>query len=508
MHSSKKLLSVLLLGVLCSSGVSAQSNTNLRTRETQPDLDRVIGELHKAFYPEAVAPGVAVVVVKDSRVILLKGYGYADIQSKRPVTPQTAFYIASSTKSFFALAMALLDQKGQMSLDAPLSSYLPDVKLQPPLSTDTIKLRNLLTHTHGIAGGPVDFRMSFTGQGTQSELLALLAEHPRSKDGNEFAYGNLGYQIASMALASKLKQGWKEVVQSTVLDPLGMKNTTAYASRVKAEELALPYFADPRDYTRVHYAKADANMHAAGGMITTAEDVAKWLQVQLNNGKLAGKQVFPASVVEETHRLQADQDSQAAWVRRYGYGLGWNIGSYEGETLIHHHGGFSSFYAHISFMPKQRLGVAVLGNEVVFGSNFSETVAQYIYDTLLDLPGTKFRWQKRLAEAPQIGQRERERLTAERTRRAGRQRPLPYPLETYAGVYEHPQGGRMEWRVQNGKLAVSMGPLWSEAEVFDAAKNELRVELTPGRGVVIGFEFADGKAVGLTHGNFKFKRAG
>ena len=508
MQSSKKLLSILLLGVLCSSGISAQSNTSLRSSQTSPDLDRFITELHKAFYPEAVAPGVAVVVVKDSQVILLKGYGYSDVEAKRPVTPRTAFYIASSTKPFFALATALMDQKGQLSLDAPLSSYLPNVKLQAPLSTDTIKLRNLLTHTHGIDGGPVDFRMSFTGQGTQSELLALLAEHPRSKTGNEFVYGNIGYQVASMALESKLKQSWKEVVQSTVLDPLGMKNTTAYSSRVKPEGLALPYAAGAAEYLRLHYAKADANMHAAGGLITTAEDIAKWLQVNLNNGKLAGRQVFPASVVAETHRLQANQDSQFGSVRRYGYGLGWNIGSYEGETLIHHHGGFSAFYSHISFMPKHRLGVAVLASEALFGDNFAENVAQYIYDTLLDLPGTKFRWEKRLAAAPQVAQRERERIVAERTRRAGRQRPLPYPLETYAGVYENAQGGRMEWRVQNGKLSVSMGPLWSEAEVYDAAKNELRVELTPGRGIVIGFEVVDGKAAGLTYGNFKFKRAG
>lgn len=508
MHTSKKLVSALLLSVLWTSTVSAQSNTNARGRETPPDLDRVIAELHKAFYPEAVAPGVAVVVVKDSQVILLKGYGYANLESKRPITPQTAFYIASSTKPFFALAVALMDQKGQLSLDAPLSSYLPNLKLQAPLSTDAIKLRNLLTHTHGISDGPVDFRMSFTGQGTQSELMALLAEHQRSKTGNDFAYSNIGYQIASMAVESKLKQNWKDVLQSTVLDPLGMKNTSTYLSRVKTEELALPYFAGAGDYQPLHYAKADANMHAAGGMITTAEDVAKWLQVNLNNGKLGGRQVFPASVVAETHRLQADQDTQFAWVRRYGYGLGWNIGSYEGETLIHHHGGFSAFYAHVSFMPKQRLGVAVLANEILFGSNFTESVAEYIYDTILGLPGMKFRWEKRLADAPQVSKRERERIAAERTRRAGRQRALPYPLETYAGVYENPQAGRMEWRVQNGKLAVSMGPLWSEAEVFDAAKNEMRVELTPGRGVVLGFEFADGKAVGVTYGSYKFKRVG
>lgn len=499
----KRLLAVVVSSTICFTASFAQSNNS---RPTAQDLDRYISQVYKAFYPETVAPGVAVVVVKDSRVMLLKAVGYADIEAKRPVNPQTEFYIASSTKPFFSLTVALLDHKGVIDLDAPLSNYLPQAKLQAPLTMDAVKLRSLLTHTHGIADGPVDFRMGLTGQGTPSELISLLGEHARSKAGTEFAYSNRGYQIASLALESKLGKSWKDVLQTTVLDPLGMKNTSTYLSRIKSDQLAAPYFAGAGDYARLHYAKADANMHAAGGIITTAEDMAKWLQVNIGNGKLDGRQVFPSHVVAETHRLQADQDTQFAWVRRYGYGLGWNIGSYEGETLIHHHGGFSAFYAHVSFMPKHRLGVAVFTNEGLLGDGFAENVAQYVYDTLLNLPGNKYRWEKRLAGAPQVAQRQREGIAAERSRRAGRQKPLPHPLEAYAGVYESPHGGRMEWRVQNGKLTVSMGPLFSEAEVYDAAKNEVRVELMPGRGNVVGFEVSGDRVVGVNFANMKFKR--
>jgi CubicO group peptidase (beta-lactamase class C family) len=499
----KRLLALLISISFCFTVTFAQPG---KTRPTAEDLDQYLAQLYKAFYPDAVAPGIAVAVVKDSRVLLVRGFGYADVEAKRPVTPQTVFYIASSAKPFFALTAALLDHKTQIDLDAPLTKYLPEVKLQSPLSAENITLRNLLTHAHGIAEGPIDFRMGLTGQGTRSELIALLAEHARSKGGSEFEYSNRGYQIASLALESKLNKSWKDLVQGTVLDPLGMKNTNTYLSRVKTDQLATPYHTGSGDYLRLYYAKADANMHAAGGIVTTAEDLAKWLLVNIDNGKLDGRQVFPSAVVAETHRLQVEQDTPFSWVRRYGYGLGWNIGSYEGETLIHHHGGFSAFYSHVSFMPKHRLGVAVLTNELVLGDAMAENVAQYVYDTLLDLPGTKFRWTKRLATTPQYAQRGRDSIAAERARRATRQKPLPFPLEAYAGVYESAQGGRMEWRVQNGKLSVSIGPLFSEAEVYDAAKNELRIEIQPGRGSVVAFEISGNQVVGVNFGNMKFKR--
>ena len=503
-----RLLATTLSGMILLPTVFAQADRRgVRADQRGADLDRFVSTLHRVFYPGEVAPGIVVVVVKDSRVILLKGFGYADLETKRPVTPQTVFYIASSTKPFFALTAALLDHKGVVDLDAPLSRYLPSVKLQAPLSPDAINLRKLLTHTHGVGDGPVHFRMTLTGEGTRSELVDLLALHPPSKSGEEFRYTNLSYQVASLALESHLNQSWKETLQSTVLAPLGMKDTTAYISRVNRDQLATPYMIEgASNYRRLYYGKADANMSAAGGLVTTAEDLARWLEVNMSRGRVAGRQIFPAAVVAETHRWQVDQDAQFAWVRRYGYGLGWNIGSYEGETLVHHHGGFSGFYAHVSFMPRHRLGVAVLTHEVVLGDVLAENVAQYVYDNLLGLPGIKLRWEKRVAFAPQLAQKERERLVAERARRAARQQPLPFPLEAYAGVYESREGGRMEWRVKDNKLEVSIGPLWSEAEVYDAAKNELRVEVTPGSGQVIRFDFSGDRAESLTAATIKFKR--
>jgi len=386
---------------------------------------------------------------------------------------------------------------------------LPSLKLQPPLSADEITLRALLTHTHGIdPSAPVVFRTAFSGEFTPDLLLSLLEKYKPYSAGRAFRYSNLGYNIASLALDSYLKEGWKELVQRKVLKPLKMTSTTSYRSKVDPKRLAMPYQLSDIGYARLAYAKNDANMHAAGGIVTTAEDVAKWLQVNINRGRVGNKQIFPAAVIEETHRKFADQQTTFAEVKRYGYGLGWNLGTYEGEPLVHHHGGFSAFYTHISFMPQHRLGVAVLAHEGTVGGRLAEVVANHVYDTLLAKPTVKEKTDTIIADFSKQLKQRREALVTHRAERAARQKPLPHSLEAYAGIYENPDFGHMEWRVVNGKLETSMGLLRSTAEVYDATKESMRVELTPGQGDVVRFIFDENgsQAARLEYNGQRFER--
>ncbi len=141
-----------------------------------------------------VSPGLSIAVVRGSEILYLKGFGYADRESRRPVTNDTQFYIASTTKSFTALAASLLAERGEIDLDASVNRYLPSVAWHPSLSPASITLRNLLTMTHGIRpGGPVDLRTAYTGEFTHADLLRLLADHPPAEAGRAFRYSNLGY---------------------------------------------------------------------------------------------------------------------------------------------------------------------------------------------------------------------------------------------------------------------------------------------------------------------------
>lgn len=453
-----------------------------------------------------VAPGLAVAVVRGDDVLYLKGFGYADIETGRRVTPETVFYIASSTKSFTGLAAAILHERGELDLDAPLTRYLPDVELHEGLDPHEITLRDLLTHTHGIAGqGPVAFRSAYSGVHTHDQLVELLRYHRPAQNGRAFEYSNIGYNTASLAMDAKLGVGWKDVLRREIFDPLGMTSTTGYMSRVPRDRLAMPHRVEPEGFSRLHYAKDDANMHAAGGLVTTAADLTRWLRANLNGGRVGGEQILSAWAIAESHRPQAEQDNAYMSFRRTGYGLGWNTGSYDGDPFTHHFGGFSGFHAHISFMPEHDVGVAILLNTSV--GRLAEMVSRYIYDSLNGKPDVEARYAEELERARGSAVQAREDIAADRARRASRSQDLPHPLEAYAGAYENELLGRIEFRVVDGKLEARMGRLWSAVEVYDAEKNMLRVELRGG-GEVVPFLFGEREemATGLRYLRQEFGR--
>src|SRR5687768_685055 len=128
----------VILGCAVAQSPSSTSSTS--------GLDSTLAHL----FALDLAPGMSVAVVRDTQVIYAKGFGWADVEARRAVTPQTIFYIASTTKSFTGLAAAMLAEQSRLDLDAPLSRLLPAARLQSPLSADSITLRSLLSHTHGI----------------------------------------------------------------------------------------------------------------------------------------------------------------------------------------------------------------------------------------------------------------------------------------------------------------------------------------------------------------------
>ncbi len=476
-----------------------------KDKDTSSYSDRLDAFIESAWALD-LSPGMALVVVQGDRVVYSKGFGYADLDTKRRVTPETLFYVASTSKSFTAFAVALLDHRGKLDLDAPLSRLLPDVRLQEPLSAASITMRDLLTHTHGIAnGGPVVFRTAFSGEHTHEQLVRLLSAHEPASSGKAFQYGNIGYNVAGLALDATQDVGFKELLQREVFRPLGMTSTSARLSSVDRERLAMPHTMDESGFKRSRYIKGDGNMHAAGGHVTTVSDLAKWLEVHMNGGRLDGRQVFPAEVVSETHRKQADQDRDFTFVHRYGWGLGWDLGTYDGDTVIHRHGGFTGFHSHLSFMPEHRIGVIVLVNDGGLGPMLAHLVPQYVYDLWLDKPDVEERYQEILAETREKVATIRQRVREDRARRASRPQELPHPREAYAGTYENSDFGRMTWRVIEGKLQATIGLLQSAAEVYDGKENQLRVELRGG-GEVVGFHFDGDRADSLMYAGARFQR--
>jgi CubicO group peptidase (beta-lactamase class C family) len=443
----------------------------------------------RAVIDAGLTPGMAVAVAVDGRVAWTAGFGTADLNTGGAVTPDTPFYIASSTKALTATAAILAAHAGELDLDAPLPRYLPTARFPEGIDPRSIRVRDLLTLTHGLSGnGPVVLRTAFTGEFTRDELLDLLRYHPPTGRQGTFEYNNLGYNLLGMVLEEVDGESWKEVVQRRVLDPVGMRSTTAYPSSLSPDHIALPHELGPEGFARLPRTKTDENAHAAGGHFATAGDLARYLAVHLGGGRIEGRMVFPPEPLEASRQLHVPQDREFGPYHRFGWGLGWDLGTYDGDTLVHRFGGFSGYRSHMSYMPEHGIGVVVLVNGDGPASPASDLIATFAYDRLLGKPDAEDRHRASLDALADQAEEARTALVRHLEERAARLAPLPHPLEAYEGVYESPVLGRMEWRVVAGGLELWIGVLRSRAEVFDATENRLRIELG-GSGNVVEFHF-------------------
>lgn len=468
-----------------------------------------------------LTPGMSVAVARGDWVVYDGGFGTADLRTGRPASTATQFYIASTTKSLTALAVVLAADRGQLDLDAPLTRYVPDARLPEGASPEDVTLRRLLTMTHGLDGqGPIVLLTAYTGDYDRARLPELLRLHPATGEAGVFSYNNLGYNLLALALEAVNGESWKDVVRRDVLEPLGMSGTSAYRSRLDPDRIAYPHGTAPaapegeaddadRAFERIRLIKDDGNLHAAGGHFTTAGDLARYVAAHLGGGTLGGDRVLPEGPVLRTHRMHVEQDRDFGPYHRFGWGFGWDLATVDGDTILQRFGGFAGYRSHMSFMPSEDLGVVVLVNGGGPASPASDLMARYVYDRLRGRADLEATYDRRLVELEARAEQARRDLADHRRERAARMAPLPHPLEAYAGTYVNDALGRITWRVVAGGLEAHIGLLGARAEVYDAAEDQLRVELTGG-GTVVDFAFdADGGPAGsLEILGFTFRRAG
>jgi CubicO group peptidase (beta-lactamase class C family) len=459
------LLASVALVAACSSPAPPAPKPAAST-STSPDVQRIHPYVQHVFDDLRLTPGMAVAVVHDSRIVYLHGFGRTRAEDGPPVTPETGFYIASSTKSFVGLAAALLAARGELDLDAPITRYLPTL-------SSSITLRSLLTHQSRLRNPPVVLRTAFTGEYTREVLLDLLST--ASRQGPEgFHYDNIGYVVTGLAIESLGRGTWREVVAREVFEPLGMRGTTTYISRVPAAVLAQPHELAPSGAFTVAPSKTDETMHAAGGIVASASDLARWLQANLDRGRLDGKQVLPERAFAEAHRKAANVDERFFDFHRTGYGLGWYESDYEGDLLLHHFGSFAGFRSHISFMPDKRIGVAVLVNEGSAAFYLPDVVASYVYDRLLGKTDLDAKFAKLEANL-----RDRKRKPDDAVRAAAPARPW----SSYEGAYENRLLGHLEIRSSGSGAVVRMGVTTDALQPL-AAPDTFRTKLGPGDGKI------------------------
>jgi CubicO group peptidase (beta-lactamase class C family) len=452
--------------------------------------------IRRAMDRIGVVPGLAIAVVDGDEAVLIAGYGVADLATGAAVDADTRFYIASSTKSFTALALAAMSARGEVDLAAPLSAW-SSVPGLPADVADRVSLTDLLSHRSGLDNLPLSFRAAFSGDHSPEVMQRLVAATTTLDDApyGTFRYSNAGYNLATTLLEARDGRDWRLVVRDEVLNPLGMVHTTGWMSEARADGavIAAGHLGHPLAGTvRSPLQKTDATMQSAGGLVSTPGDMARWLEVQINDGVLDGRRVFPEGLVASTHQPLAANETTFGPYRRESYGLGWQIGRYGDDVLIHHFGNFSGSRAHVSFMPARRLGVVVMVNEDVLAGGLADVVANYVYDWRAGRPDLEAFYDAAVAGLVDRRDQGRVGIARQQAERAARPFMLSRPLSVYAGIYESPLLGTVRVAERNGAMIVSMGVMEAIAESFTQPES-VRVELAPMQGQVIQFG-GDGEA--------------
>jgi CubicO group peptidase (beta-lactamase class C family) len=450
------------------------------------EIDAAIG---KAVATLPAVPGLAVAVYTREGSYV-RAFGVTDVETREPATADTAFYIASSTKPLTALALAAKAARGEFDLDATLAAYAPDANFPALVYPEKVTFRNLLTHTSGIENNPIAFRVAFSGEHDPALLWSLLASskaNARAPLGT-FAYTNVGYNIATLLTDRKLGVRWQELLAREVFGPAGMTHATTSISQARTAgwSLARGHAWSPESgrSERIYLEKTDQTMHSAGGVIMSAQDARRWLELMIEDGRIGGRQVIPAAVVQSTRVPLADLDENNDGFTRRHYGLGWYIGEYHDDVVLHQFGGFPGARAHVSYLPARHAGVAAFVNDSSICGPIVDLVAKFVYDRLAGRPGARAEFDAAVARLASDGPA---RFIAGRDERAARPWRLSRPRAAYAGDYVSTEMGTMKIRIEGGEIRVDIGILHALGTPYTET-DSIRVEFAPGQGEVVRFE--------------------
>lgn len=299
------------------------------------------------------APGVAVVVVERGRVLLAKGYGFANVETGARVDPGTLFQIGSVTKAFTALAAISASLDGTLPLDTPIGEVVSGI--DPCLRRPTVA--QLLAHTGGIIDEPAEY-------GPQGE--EGLAAYPRTwtseycllPPGRAFSYSNSGYALAGLALQEKERKPFADLVTARVLDPLGMRRTTFRPTDAMTWPLAVGHRRIEGGAIAVaRPLPNDARLWPAGTLYSSASEMGRFLAALTNEGRVEGSAGIPPAVIATLIEKRAERPTVAG---PYGYGV--EIDRFAGETRVGHAGSMTGYGGLFSLLPARGVAVAVLAN--------------------------------------------------------------------------------------------------------------------------------------------------
>ena len=367
---SKRVL--LVLSVLFASLAQAAANAQSFAK---------VDEIFADYALDNHIPGLVYGIVSNGKLIHVRGIGVQDLESRRPVTADTLFRIASMTKAFTALTVLKLRDEGKLQLDAPAETYVPEMRgwKYPTQDSPRIRVRDLLNHTAGfVTDDPWGDRQTPMADAEFTKLLREGVPFTRPP-GTAWEYSNLGYALLGRIITNVSGHPYADTITQTLLKPLGMTSSGFFVEAAPRERRALGYRWEDDEW-RLEPTMAHGAFGAMGGIQTSANDYAKWVAYLLSawpprDGASSGpasratvRELGQGATFPRGFPQRVGHPGQGACALATSYGMGFivSVGCDFGVTMSHG-GGYPGYGSHVLLIPAKGLGVFAFANRTYAG---------------------------------------------------------------------------------------------------------------------------------------------
>ena len=437
-----------LLACLCLTAPAFAAET---TPAELQGLDAYIGK----SMADWKVPGLAIAVVKDDKVVWMRGFGRRNLDEQQPVDPDTLFAIGSNTKAFTAAALGTLVESGKLGWDDRVTSLLPGFQMYDPYVTHEVTLRDLLSHRSGTCGEDgVWFSTDF---GAQDVLTRLRYQKPAYSFRSQFCYSNSLYMAAGEVVTAETGIAWGNYVRSRFFQPLHMddSNTSVHAF-LRGADVAAPHAEVDGKVQPIAWFDG-SSIEPAGAINSSVHDMSQWMRMLLADGMYEGRQILKPEILHEMETPQmliGGKTGEAQFLAAlnpdshfYAYGLGFFLQDYAGDKVVWHSGHIDGMSAGLGMVPSQHLGVVVLSN--MDQSWLPMALVWRVIDAYEGRPEKD--WSTAVLKTV-IADDATDKAATDDQEKAYQPGTAPHPLADYAGVYTNDLYGDIVVSVEHDKL--------------------------------------------------------
>ena len=438
----------LLFFLLLSLAVSAQI--------TPQKIDSLMEKSMKEFN----VAGASIAVIENGKIVLEKGYGVKSLKTKESVNQFTNFQIASNSKAFTTTALSILVDEGKISWDDKVTKYIPEFKMYNDYVTQNFTIEDLLCHRSGLGMGAGDL-MEFpsgTDFGMNDILTNLQYFKPVSAFRTKWDYDNQLYFVAGELIKRVSGMPWEVFIKTRIFQPLQMTNSYPANAYIKDfSNVATPHSINLKEKTTIPlYDFGNKLNGAAGGIFSNADDMAKWILLQLNGGKYgekSDKTLFTKDRQNEMWKIHTVMDSH--YEERYkthfsGYGLGFGLSDMNGNFVVEHTGGLDGMLSIVRMVPDKKFGIIILTNTQDGGIYLDYAITNILTDYILKVP--KEDWITKYSKAYQSRLNNGDSITDKVWKTVEENKKVKIKTQDYIGVYEDKWFGKCEVFLKNGQL--------------------------------------------------------